>query len=1446
VLATYVVSSTADAGAGSLREAIDLANGTAGVADEIVFDAAVFSTPQAILLNSQLPNITDALSIVGPGVELLTLDGQNGNNRVPFTGDGWQALAVTDSLSNTRIEVAISGLTFSNFDRSVAVSNAESLVLNSVAFLNTQGRAVTNTGALVVRDALFQNNRGGGIYNDGELQVFDSRFIGNRASAGAAIYNYKVAEVTNSLFEMNVATGNGGAINSIQAAGRITIAGSTFVGNEAGWGGGAVLGNGVDASIVVNSTFSGNKADTGAAIAVERGFTMRHSTVVDNRVTSSSRAGIDALYTQTSIRIDHSIVAGTVYQFSNSVSPVADLRAYVSPVITNSVIGYDNQGLVDGANGNYIGSQLTRIDPHLAPLAMNGGPTPTRAPLPGSIAINAGAADFVPASGATDQRGGPYQRVVGRVDIGAVEAQGVHNAAAGDFNGDGRFDAADYTVWRDSLGTSVAPLTAGDATGDGLVDETDRQLWVSRYGDRYVPRVMVNSLADDDDGDMYNGRTTLREAIKYTNVTLWANSITFDPSLSGGVINVASTVDLYYQIEAGLTIDASMLPEGITLDAGGRMIGLHINAGYFNTSDNFDVTLIGLSIKNGVGAFGGGGAINSLMNGVLTLIDCELLENVSGRTSGQTTGYGGAIYAQGPVSLIDTVIDGASSGTMSSTTGGSGGAIHAVGNVTLLRSHVRNVSAIATGGGGAIAAVGIAPGSWSPGLTVAPSVWLVDSSITGAVGGGIVAPGTVTLTRSTLEGLSGIGIVASGSTQLPLVGDVELTESVVRGFSIVEQGGNYSYMGMPGGAGIAAMGSVSLTRSRIEDNTVTNPFMTRGGGIYARGTASIVDSVIEGNSAAYGGGVYAAGFASPTAGPLPPQTVVLSIVDSSIDGNSVTRDGAAAYAKGSVVIEESTISDNAITSLQGDTSGQSVISIDNTSPVGVYPTVSITDTVIASNLGAPNPSTISPVTSLSTVLRGLNFNSLLNATLTRTQVVDNEMNGVAAKLVVDSVISRNAGYGLNLGGELRGSTVSENRDGGVRGYGAPLIIRDSVISGNSSTLVRASDAYTGLGGQFAAGVLSGGTLVLERSVVTDNHLNVTQPSGIAAGGILTENLVAIDSTIRDNTVTGAGVGGGGVAIRSNGYAKFFRSTVSGNQAIGSGTRGGGVFAAGNVELVQSTVSGNSAEGEDALGGGVYAGNLSAAHSTIADNEATSQGGGVYVAGGVGLHGVIVATNFAPSGTDLYRAGTGSLAVNFTLLGDVTDSDIDASTGVGNLLGVDALLGPLQHNGGPTWTHALLPGSPAIDAGDPTRLSVPWSVPGQGTYPGANFVGDVDQRSAGFPRLVDGGTGVLRIDMGAVEAEAPIVPAFVWTPSLISTEPTTATDEPSLSLPESYDVALAELSAWRVSLLTELGRLNALDSNDAESFDLLEDLMAADRSQETIDDALNAEFSSWAR
>jgi hypothetical protein len=72
----------------------------------------------------------------------------------------------------------------------------------------------------------------------------------------------------------------------------------------------------------------------------------------------------------------------------------------------------------------------------------------------------------------------------------------------------------------------------------------------------------------------------------------------------------------------------------------------------------------------------------------------------------------------------------------------------------------------------------------------------------------------------------------------------------------------------------------------------------------------------------------------------------------------------------------------------------------------------------------------------------------------------------------------------------------------------------------------------------------------------------------------------------------------------------------------------------------------------------------------------------------------------------------------------------------DILDVDPLLGPLADNGGPTLTHALLPGSPAIDAGDPNPADPP----------------EWDQRGPGFPRIANG-----RIDIGAFEVQATGMP-----------------------------------------------------------------------------------------
>jgi len=139
------------------------------------------------------------------------------------------------------------------------------------------------------------------------------------------------------------------------------------------------------------------------------------------------------------------------------------------------------------------------------------------------------------------------------------------------------------------------------------------------------------------------------------------------------------------------------------------------------------------------------------------------------------------------------------------------------------------------------------------------------------------------------------------------------------------------------------------------------------------------------------------------------------------------------------------------------------------------------------------------------------------------------------------------------------------------------------------------------------------------------------------------------------------------------------------------------------------------------GGGISGAGVEINNSTISDNSATV-GGGISAGGGVAIGNTVLNNN---SGANIDGAVTSN---GYNISSDNGGGNLN---GPGDQINTDPMLGSLQDNGGPTFTQALLQGSPAIDAGDPNFTPPPFQ----------------DQRGARFRRVFNG-----RIDIGSFETQ----------------------------------------------------------------------------------------------
>jgi hypothetical protein len=304
----------------------------------------------------------------------------------------------------------------------------------------------------------------------------------------------------------------------------------------------------------------------------------------------------------------------------------------------------------------------------------------------------------------------------------------------------------------------------------------------------------------------------------------------------------------------------------------------------------------------------------------------------------------------------------------------------------------------------------------------------------------------------------------------------------------------------------------------------------------------------------------------------------------------------------------------------------------------------------------------------------------------------------------------------------------------------------------------------------------GGGIYNDHSTLTVSNCTLSRNSADSGGGAILNDgrsggraTLSITNSTLDGNQTRGSIGGG---ILNTGRARgratlsITNSTLNGNQAS---LAGGAIYNDAEVDGTAMLTVSNSALSDNRAsngGGGIY-NDGNSGRATLSINNSTLSGNSSSFVGGGGIlndHATLTVSNSTLSGNlGGLRNGNGILNKQATLeIGDTilkaeasntnilndrgritsfgynlsSDNGGGVLTGPGDQINTDPMLGPLQANGGPTFTHALLSGSPAINSGDPAFTPPP----------------EYDQRGPGFDRVVNG-----RIDIGAFEAQATPMP-----------------------------------------------------------------------------------------
>jgi hypothetical protein len=312
------------------------------------------------------------------------------------------------------------------------------------------------------------------------------------------------------------------------------------------------------------------------------------------------------------------------------------------------------------------------------------------------------------------------------------------------------------------------------------------------------------------------------------------------------------------------------------------------------------------------------------------------------------------------------------------------------------------------------------------------------------------------------------------------------------------------------------------------------------------------------------------------------------------------------------------------------------------------------------------------------------------------------------------------GAGIYNGGnlEMRGCSVTRCRGLTRDGYDAQV---DGAGLYNDGMASLTDSCIASCGGSVGNGIYTTGSLFMTNSTIYDCWGRAPYPDG---GGIAAVSAKCA-TTLNNCLITQCrGYWGGGLEVSGN--LTMINSCVISNRA----DSGGGILNWGSGTLIGCTISGNSCSAPRAAGGVINLGNMEMRNCTLSQNSApvpvigdigpTNQnpaaafsdraiGGGKLslatyldhctIVSNTGLFQIMCdSTNFHAANSILADCYGTNISGGHNLIANTNGTSTQGDE-TGNLYQVDPLLGPLQNNGGPTPTHALLPGSPAIDHAD---------------------------------------------------------------------------------------------------------------------------------------------------